>query len=404
MAIGVMAIGGIWCVISLLKQISQAITTSYKAMRTNKGGFGNVERTDRDIPFNYVLWVVGLITIPTFLLFLTLVDNANLPITSLTFWGFIVFATLASLIIGFIFSAVAAYIVGIVGTTSLPVSAIALTSIIGVSFLLLGLLGHQIDFHIDTAAALKVASIVILFSGLICVAAAISGDNMQDLKAGQLVGATPWKQQAMLAVGAVASALVIPYILQTTFEAYGIGNILPRPDMDPLRALAAPQATLMATVAKGFFGGELPWTEIYAGVGVGVIAIIIDEILRRRHAGVRFQPLLLALGMYFPLSYVTGFFVGGLINSLVVHATKKRAILEGESNGILFASGIIAGEAILGAVLTIPFAYYQSTEIFVLNIPWLVHYHDILGVVLFFGLCILLYRQALGKRQTKSKA
>lgn len=401
--VGVLAVGGVWSIISLAKQISNAFRASFTAMKAHKSEFSETLRTDRDLPFKYVLYTIAAVSIPTFILFLTMVDSAQLGLSTSLLWGIVLFATVFSLVVGFIAASIAAYIVGIVGTTSLPVSGIAIAAIIGFSSILLIVLGMQIDFTVNTDAALKAAAIVIVFAAIIAVAAMVSGDNMQDLKAGQLVGATPWKQQLMLAVGAIASAFVIPFILQTTFQAYGIGDILPRSGMDPAHALPAPQATLMATLAKGFFVGKLPWGMIKLGVILGIIAIILDEYLKKTKTGIRFPALLFALGIYLPLGYVTAFLVGGIIHSLV-HRTEKSET-HANNRGILCASGIIAGEAILGAVLTIPFAYYQSTDVLALGkvqslapyIQPLVAYENWLGIILYLGLCVYLYNQALKK-------
>lgn len=395
--VGVLAIGGLWSVISLMKQIVAAIKASFVAMQTKGGEFSLSIRTDRDLPFKYVLLGIVGISIPTFILFLTLVQGAHFAIDNTLFWFTVIFATIFALVVGFICSAIAAYIVGIVGTTSLPVSGISIAAIIAFASVLLFTLGGQVDFHVNTEAALKASALVIIFAGVVAVAAAVSGDNMQDLKAGQIVGATPWKQQLMLAVGAVASALVIPFILQTTFEAYGIGDVLPRPGMDPNQALAAPQATLMATLAKGFFAGKLPWNMIGFGAILAVLAIMLDEFLKYTKSSVRFPVLLFALGIYLPFGYMTGFLVGGLI-SFLVEKKLKDAPRSDTDVGVLFASGIIAGEAILGAILTIPFAIYQSTDKLALDIPFLKPYESLLGFLLFFGLCFYLYKKGISQK------
>lgn len=402
MGVGILAIGGIWGVISLSKQITKAVKTSFATMkkRGKEGEFAGIPRTDRDIPFKFVIWGVLGISVLTFILFFTLIDHANLNLSSPIFLGTVIFATLFSLVVGFICASIAAYIVGIVGTTSLPISGITIVAIIAFSSILLFLLQGSIDFAVNKEAALKVTAMVIMFAAVICVAASLSGDNMQDLKAGYVVGATPWKQQAMLIVGTIASAIVIPFILQTTFQAYGLGDILPRPGMDPKQALPAPQATLMASVASGFFIGKLPWNMIQIGLVLGAFAVIIDEYLKRIRSSFRFPPMLLALGFYFPFSYVTAFTVGGIINFLVQRKLHTQGELPETNNGILFASGLIAGEAILGAVLTIPFAYYQSTDVFALHFPsWTPFYQNLLGTVLYLILAILLYKMALVKKK-----
>lgn len=394
--VGVLAVGGLWGVISLMKQIVMAIQASFVAMKTKEGEFALSIRTDRDLPFKYVLMGIVAISIPTFILFLTMVSSANFAIGNALFWATILFATVFSLIVGFICSAIAAYIVGIVGTTSLPVSGIVIAAIVGFSSILLILLGSSIDFHVNTEAALKASALVIIFACVVCVAASVGSDNLQDLKAGQIVGATPWKQQLMLMIGAIASALVIPFILQTTFEAYGIGDILPRAGMDHNQALPAPQATLMAAVATGFFAGKLAWPMIQLGAGLAVLAIMVDEYLKRKKSSIRFPVLLFALGIYLPLGNMTAFLIGGLI-SFIVEKKMHDAPRTDTESGILFASGIIAGESILGALLTIPFAYYQTTDAFMLNIEWLKPYQGFLGILIYALLGVLMYRQGVKK-------
>lgn len=391
--VGVLIIGGLWSVIGIMKQISVALKASFAAMRAHKSEFDNIARTDRDIPFKYVLLGVFSIVLPIVFLFFTLLEQANMDISKGLFWSVVVFSTLFSMVIGFVAAAIAAYIVGIVGTTSLPVSGISIAAITGFSSALLILLKGSINLSVDTHAAMQIAGMVVAFAGIVCVAASMSGDNMQDLKAGQIVGATPWKQQSMLALGVVVSALVIPFILQTTYQAYGIADVLPRPDMDPAQALPAPQATLMATLVKGFFNGQLPWYMIGSGMFLGFIAIVLDEFLRRRKSKIRFPVLLFGLGIYLPLGYVTAFLVGGIVRAFVTWG-KSTDVVKDTDHGILCASGIIAGEAILGALLTIPFAYYQTTNVFALDFPWLNEYKTIIGVVLYLGLCMYLYRQA----------
>lgn len=394
--VGVLAIGGVWSVLSLIKQVANAFKTSFSAMSAHKSEFESSLRTDRDLPFKYVLMGIAGVSIPTFLLFLNLMNNAFQGLGNHIFWLVVVCATLFSLILGFIAAAIASYIVGVVGTTSLPISGITIAAIIAfASFLWFILKGH-VDFAMQAEMALKMAGLVIIFAAIVAVSAAVGGDNMQDLKAGQIVGATPWKQQLMLAIGAIASALVIPFILQTTFEAYGIGDVLPRPNMNPEHALPAPQATLMATIAKGFFLGKLPWKMINYGVMLGLIAIALDIFLKYRKSEYRFPVLLFALGIYLPFGYVTAFLVGGIIRSLASRGRNTQHESE-TNNGILCASGIIAGEAILGALLTIPFAYYQSTDIFALKIPTLTHYENLIGIILYLGLCGYLYKQGRKK-------
>lgn len=402
MGVGILAIGGIWGVISLSKQIARALRYSFKAMKKRGAGseFSGIPRTERDIPFKYLIAMMIGIAVLLFILFFSLLNHEALTINSPTFYATVIFATLFSIIISFICTSIAAYIVGIVGTTSLPLSGVMIVATIAFSSIFLFLLKADIDFSINSVAALKVTSIVIIFASMICVAAGLGGDNMQDLKAGYVVGATPWKQQLMLMIGAVTSAGVIPFILQTTFDAYGIGDILPHAGMDPSQSLSAPQATLLASISSGFFIGKLPWSMIQIGLLIGAIAIVIDEYLKYTHSKFRFPPMLLALGFYLPLGLVMSFTVGGIINNLVKRKLHTHAELSETSKGILFASGLIAGETILSTLLTIPFSYYKSTDVFALRFPfWTASYQNMLGLVLYLLIALCLYKIALVKKR-----
>ena len=393
--IGIFAVGGLWSVISLMQQIASALRLSFASMKNHNDIYANTPRTERDIPFKYVLIGTGIIALLTTAFFIQWLLQADLGLSTGIACMLITFTLIAVLVLSFMAAAAAAYIVGMVGTTSLPSSGITISSIIVFSTGLLGIL-CSVDFVGQPALALKIAALVIMFAAIVCIAAALSGDNMQDLKAGQLVGATPWKQQLMLLVGAIASALVIPFILQTTFEAYGISDIMPRVGMDPAQALPAPQATLMAAVAQSFFVGRLPMQMILGGCCVGVIAIIIDVFLQRRGSESRFSPLLFAAGVYLPFGYVMGFVVGGVLRALAKRGVPKKAgVSEDSDAGVLCASGIIAGEAILGALLTIPFAYYQTTDVFALKFHWLTpNVETGFGLVLYAGIGLFLYKQA----------
>lgn len=197
MGVGILAIGGIWGVISLSKQITRAIRHSFVAIKKSgpREAFSGIPRTNRDIPFKYLIRVIIGIAILILILFFALLNHESLNINSPTFYTIVIFSTLFSILISFICASIAAYIVGIVGTISLPLSGIMIVATIALSSIFLFLLQGSIDFSIDHEAALKVTSIVIIFASMICVAAGIGGDNMQDLKAGYVVGATPWKQQ-----------------------------------------------------------------------------------------------------------------------------------------------------------------------------------------------------------------
>ena len=194
-----------------------------------------------------------------------------------------------------------------------------------------------------------------MIGAVVCCAACVAGDNLQDLKAGYLVGATPWRQQVMLAIGSISCALVMAPTLNLLADAYGIGG---EPTEQHPRPLQAPQANLMASVAKGMFGGELPWGMIGIGALIGVAVIIFDLILKARKAPFRVPVLAAAIGIYLPLETMVPIFIGGLLNYLVTR-TFGRGLSEDQvekrnRKGMLFAAGLITGEALMGILMAVP--------------------------------------------------
>ncbi len=372
--VGAMVVGGLWSVVSLITPIKTAIKSSFRAMKTQAGESANSIRTESDIPMSYVVISILLLSLPIFILLSHTVEQFNLPITEGTFWAVTLFATIFSLIVGFLGSSIAAYITGVVGSSLMPLSGVTIAAISLFSGCFLLIVGTQIDFSLNADHAMKAAVLAIMIGAIVCIATALSGDNMQDLKAGYILGATPWKQQLMLVIGVIASAFVIAPIMNVLLEAYGLGDVLPRLGMDPTKALAAPQASLMVSVTKGVFAQNLPWNMIILGAGIAVCTIIADSSLKRNNSAWRLPALSVALGMYLPLSYTLPLVVGGLIGYIVQRNFKKKDLLSGnqslgrmkkmEQESVLVASGVIAAEAIMGIALAIPFAVYQSDEIF----------------------------------------
>lgn len=414
MGVGAMAVGGIWALIALVGPIRDGIRSSWKAVQKARHGEAiDILRTERDTPINVVLWSALAMAAPIFVVFIFVVDQGALGITSGLYWTTIVFGVLFAFVAGFLFSSVAGYMAGLVGSSNNPISGLTIATILTVSLILLVLLGSQIDFAVDASRATTAAATAILVGAVVCCAAAIGGDNMQDLKAGYLVGATPFKQQIMQVVGVVAAALAIAPVMELLFQAYGFGDVLPRPDMDPSEALAAPQATLMSSVADGVFNRNLPWTMIAIGGLIAVAVILFDRWLEARDAEFRAPVLAVAVGIYLPIELSVPIFIGGLVAYFAANTVARRAGAANEAaqarasrRGLLFSSGLITGEALVGILLAIPFAYYESAEIWAIT-PDALGMDErlfegltaLLGVVLFAGFCVWLYR--LASRVTK---
>jgi putative OPT family oligopeptide transporter len=225
--------------------------------------------------------------IPVFLLYIDIIQSV----------GVAILLTVVMTVFGFLFSAVAAYMAGVVGSSNNPISGVTIATILFTSLLLLVLLGT--DSGVGAAGAIMVGAVV-------CCAAAIGGDNMQDLKTGYIVGATPWKQQIMQVVGTISAAVVLGLVLDILHTAYVIGS----------PTLSAPQATLMRSVADGVFTGNLPWNFVYLGALIAVIIILLDIRQEKRGSDFRIPVLAVAVGIYLPIELTVPIFIGGMINHL----------------------------------------------------------------------------------------
>jgi putative OPT family oligopeptide transporter len=333
LGVGAMLVGGIWALINLRQSIVSGVKSGLAAARA--GSDATIAHTDKDLPMKWVLVGIVAFTLPLGILYYSIVGSVGV--------GFAM--SVIMVVAGFLFCSVSAYMAGLVGSSNNPVSGITIATILFAALVLLGFLGK--DSAIGPVAAVMIGAVV-------CCAACVAGDNLQDLKAGYLVGATPWRQQVMLAVGSISCAMVMAPTLNLLAKAYGIGVATPE-HPNPLEAA---QANLMASVAKGLFGGHLPWDMIGIGALIGVAVIIFDQILKARNAPFRVPVLAAAIGIYLPLETMVPIFLGGLLNYLVTR-TFGRGLTEEQQEtrnrkGMLFAAGLITGEALMGILMAIP--------------------------------------------------
>jgi len=366
LGVGAMLVGGIWALISMRGSLVSGIASGLHQYRS---GATAVAHTDRDTPMRLVLIGIAIFVVPLFVLYNAIVDSVAIGLVM----------TLIMVVTGFLFSAVAAYMAGLVGSSNNPISGITIATILFSSLLLLWLMG---SVETGPAAALMVGAVV-------CCAAAIAGDNLQDLKAGYIVGATPWKQQLMQCVGVVSAVLVMAPILNLLLEAYGIGV----PTADKPNALLAPQATLMASVAQGVFTGGLPWGMVAIGAGIGVAIVIVDEVLKARGSSVRAPVLAVAVGIYLPLELAVPIFAGGLIAHF---AGRNQASSElSLRHGMLFAAGLITGEALIGILMAVPIVLSGEAEVFA--VPEAIRQGGLLGLLVIAAVAFSLYRIAISR-------
>jgi len=402
--VGTMIFGGLHALLSLIGPIRKAVASSFTALQKSRLGTPvKIFRTDKDISMTIVLGAVIASSVFVFFIFNDVLGSAGLPITTMLYWITLIFLTLFSLVIGFICASIGGYMAGIVGSSANPISGITIGAILAVSTFLMLLLGGEISFGGETKESLSLAATVILIGGVVATAAALSCDNLQDLKAGHILGATPWKQQVCLIIGVIAGASVIAPILNLLYEAYGMGDSFPRLGMDPIYALAAPQATLMASIAKGVFSHALNWPLVLLGMGIGLgIALIDGCVLKPLKSEYRLSVMAVALGLYLPMEVIMPLTIGGLINFFAKKRLKSHQPRHGknyarieastERQGLLFASGLIAGDALIGILLAIPFAAYQNTRILAIVGPSFKETATILGALSFCAISIYLYR------------
>lgn len=331
LGVGAMLVGGVWSLFKLRRSLLGGITAGLRAYHRQRANGDASARTEHDMPMKAILVAIVASVFPLYLLFHHFTGSFGIS------------AAMAVVMIaaGFLFSAVASYMAGLVGSSNNPVSGITISTIL-LSAVLLYLFG--LEGKPGAVAAILIGSVV-------CCAAAIGGDNMQDLKCGQLVGSTPWKQQVMQIVGVVVAAVAMSPVLNLLNDAYAIGSA----------SLPAPQANLMGAVASGVFDGGLPLAVIAIGAALAATVVAIDTWLGARNAQFRIPVMAFAVGVYLPFDLNMSIFLGGAIAALVKRALDRASAAPArragvERAGLLAAAGFITGEALMGIGLAVPVA------------------------------------------------
>ena len=354
LGVGAMVVGGIWSLIKLFKPLVEGIKSSLATLK-NQTNDEDVPLEEKDIPINYVGIALIALLVPVFLLYLDIIGSIGLA----------ALLAVVMMIFGFLFSAVAAYMAGVVGSSNNPISGVTIATILFTSLFLFAILG--------TGSGVGAAS-AIMVGAVVCCAAAIGGDNLQDLKSGHILGATPWKQQVMQIVGTLSAAVILGLVLDILHTAYTIGS----------PTLSAPQATLMKSVADGVFTGNLPWAFVYIGGVIAVILILIDLRQERMGSDFRVPVLAVAVGIYLPITLTVPIFIGGMINHLGKKAGGSKS---SEKRGLLMSSGFITGEALMGILVAVPIFITREKD-------WwpIVSGLEMFGSILFIGMMIWLFK------------
>lgn len=355
---GTIGIAAVWTLLMLFKPMVEGMKMSFKSFG---GGAPATERAEQDLsPKAMIFWVLSMMFILGVSFYHFIGDS---HITGGMAWLLVVVCTLLASVIGFLVAAACGYMAGLVGSSSSPISGVGIVSIVVISLVLL-LVGESGGLMADEANR-KFLLALTLFCGsaVICVAS-ISNDNLQDLKTGYLLKATPWRQQVALIIGCIVGALVISPVLELLYEAYGFTGAMPREGMDAAQALAAPQATLMTTIASGIFAHNLEWVYIFTGIAIGAVLIAADLVLKKSSGGKLALPVLaVGMGIYLPPSVNMPIVAGAVLAAVLKHIIGKKAenregrLKNAERIGTLFSAGLIVGESLIGVIMAFIIAF-----------------------------------------------
>lgn len=392
--VGVMLVGGVWTLIRLFRPVYEGIKVSFVSLRKVGGVKPTLLRTEHDMPIMWAFFgvVICLLLLYGLLIHFAYVEKLYTDYHHLFLLSALLITVLYLLVIGFFLATICAYFAGVVGSSNTPLSGIVILSI-----LILGGIFFFVFPHHDEG---KIAALMVIVTSIIGAAAQISNENLQDLKAGQMVGATPWKQQVMLGIGVVASAFVIGPVLDLLFNAYGMGDVFPHSGMPASQVLAAPQAGLMASLINGIRAENLPWSMISIGAAIAVIVIITDEILRLR--GRRMPALAVGIGIYLPPSLILSIVFGGLVKFFASRSARhaktnaqKEKLEDAQQNGMLLACGLVAGAALMGVILAIPFVMMGSSDALSIMPGSLSGLAHALGLISFLAMAVWVYRVSI---------
>ncbi len=335
---GVIGVAAVWTLVKIARPVIGGVASALAASRARRGG-EVLALTERNLPIGVVGLVSLAMLVPIGILLWSVIAGGPLAASGVVLIGG---ALLFVLVIGLLIAAVCGYMAGLIGASNSPVSAIGILSILAASLMLVALFGR--DTPPDTAQALIAYALIV--TGIVFGVATISNDNLQDLKTGQLVGATPWKQQVALVIGVCFGALVVPVAMDLLNTAFGFAGA---PGAVP-QALAAPQAGLISALAKGVLGGDLNWPMLRWGALAGVAFVALDEALGRAKL-LRLPPLAIGIGIYLPMAVILPVTVGSVLGWFYDRWADRRSDAEGAKRlGVLLATGMIVGESLFGVV------------------------------------------------------
>lgn len=366
LGIGAMLFAGVWTFIKLIKPLAKSIRISLSVFRMAGSNTSQIVRTDKDIPLPYIIMGIGVVAGIMFLFFQMMFPLDQIGLDKEYAPSIVFLGVLYVLVVGFLFSVITAYFSGMVGVTASPGSSVVIAGMLFAAWLLLTAINHMLPLPLSNEQLKAAEAMTIIIGSVVTGIAAIANDNTQDLKVGQLVGATPWKQQMMLLLGVIVSSLVIPPVMQLLFNVYGIAGVMPHEGMDVAQSLPAPTAALMAAITQAVFSHSLPWMMMLIGASIILMVILINHLSSIKRI-TNLSILGVAIGMYLPLSSSFPLFIGGVIalivNKKLCSQTLSKEEMKGrQQKGTLIACGLVAGSAIMDVLLAIPFSILQSPD------------------------------------------
>ena len=385
--IGAMLCSGVWTFLQLCRPLVVSIIKSCsKISYIRREQF--ISREERDIPSYFI--VLGMLFLAVFLYYFFNIIFPPILMHTVFANKMVVGAVLYVLIVGGLFSIITAYFSAMVGVSASPGSSVVIAGILFAGWLLLSGMRIFIPGTLGESQIFSAEAVVIIVSSIVTGIAAIANDNTQDLKVGQLVGATPWKQQVMLLLGVVISSLVIPPVMQALFDVYGIAGVMPRLGMDVSQSLPAPVASMLAAMTITVFQHALPWAMLGLGAAIILFLLCVFHVFNLQKF-MKLSVLGVAIGMYLPLSSSVPLFIGGLI-SFVVHQGLKSSVLDKKiyklNIGIRIASGLIAGSALMDVFLSIIFSLHKTQDLFKLSMGSWENYSVAFGLLSTLGLSV----------------
>ncbi len=380
---GVIGVAAVWTLISIARPVIGGVRSALAASRA-RGAGDTLALEERDLPIGIVFAGSLAVLLPiAWLLWSVIAGGPLAPAALALIGGALVFI----LVIGLMIAAVCGYMAGLIGASNSPVSGIGILAVIASSLMLVGLFGRGTPP--ETTQALIAYALIV--TGIVFGVATISNDNLQDLKTGQLVGATPWKQQVALIIGVVFGSLVVPPVLNVLNTAFGFVGA---PGAGP-NALAAPQAGLISTLAQGVLGGNLNWTMLEWGVAAGVVAIVVDMLLGRAKL-LRLPPLAIGIGIYLPMSVILPTVIGAVVGWFYDRWADRTANPERARRfGVLTATGLIVGESLFGVLFAFVVAGSGTDSPLAVVGAGFATPALIGGTVLFAAMVALLYRATM---------